>query len=230
MAWQTPSTVSTGDILEAATWNQAVVANSLMGQPVFANEAARDAAIPSPTEGMVCYLTAPTVPAASGDTYAATPTGVQTIYNGSVWVCVTPVSATTNASGTSASTSWTTTLTSGGTNPSVTLVTGTSAQISMYSVNKCVALSGRQTGIAVGVSGATTLTPSGVFASGGVANTITVLGTYVVVISADYWYQVQRTFTVTGLTAGTNTFSLYYITDGGTISFANRSLTVQGVA
>ena len=59
---------------------------------IFLNEATRDAAIPSPVEGQQCYLTAPTVPAATGS-ITAVPTGVQVIYNGSVWVCTTPIAA-----------------------------------------------------------------------------------------------------------------------------------------
>ena len=218
MAWVTPSTVSTGDILEAATWNQDVVANSLMGQPVFANEAARDAAIPSPTEGMVCYLTAPTVPAASGDTYAATPTGVQTIYNGSVWVCITPVCATTNTTGNSSSTSYTTTLSSGGTNPSVTLVTGTSALVNISLGNSSSLVNRGPINVAVSVSGATTLAAAD-------GNSVTVHH-----INANYNAALARTFAITGLTAGTNTFTLNYKTDGGLQYFFYRSITVQGIA
>jgi hypothetical protein len=86
---------------------------------VFTDEAARDAAITSPTEGMHAYLTASTVAAATGDT-TAVPTGVQTIYNGSAWVCVTTIGASTAATGSTTSSSFTATLSgSPGTNPSV---------------------------------------------------------------------------------------------------------------
>ena len=38
------------------------------------------------------------------------------------------------------------------------------------------------------------------------------------------------TFAISGLTAGVNTFTLSYRTDGGTATVRKRRLTVQGVA
>ena len=198
-----------------------------MGNPVFTNEAARDAVITAPSEGQSVYLTASTVASASGDTYVGTPTGVRTVYNGTNWVCVTPVGATTNTAGTTASTTWTTTLTSGGTNPSVTLETGTSALVSTFALTSAAVNAAREIGLAFGVSGATTLTPSG---NVGPTQSGIALGSYIIAITAGHNYQIQRTFLITGLTAGTNTFSLYYITDNNTDTFRNRSLTVQGIA
>ena len=230
MAWTTPGTATAGEVLTAAFWNTNVRDNSIMGSPVYTNEAARDAAIPAPSEGMQCYLTAPTVPSASGDTYAATPTGVQTIYNGSVWVCVTPLSATTNTGGTSASTSWTATLTSGGTNPSLTLVTGTQAQVCISAAVRCAALADRQTAVSLAVSGATTLNPSGTLGAAAANISATGWGAYAKSGTADTIIMVGRTVTLTGLTAGTNTFAMNYITDAGTFTFANRTITVQGIA
>jgi hypothetical protein len=39
-----------------------------------------------------------------------------------------------------------------------------------------------------------------------------------------------RTFMVSGLTAGTNTFALYYRVSSGTGSWDFRNITVQGIA
>lgn len=197
---------------------------------VFTNEAARDAAITSPFEGQVAYLTAPTVPALTGDTYAVLPTGVRTIYNGSVWVCVTPIGATTNTTGTTTSTTWTATLTSGGTNPSVTLVTGTTARVSIYALAYAATNALRQIGISFAVSGATTLSPSGSFGSSTTAASTVPFGAYAYIATANVYYELSRQFVITGLTAGNNTFAMNYLTDNNTDTFANRSIVVEGVA
>lgn len=187
------------------------------GHCVFTNEAARDAAITSPVEGMMAYLTAPTVPAATGAT-TAVPTGITTIYNGSAWVCTTPVSAYTGTTGTTTSGTYTATLTSGGTNPSVTLATGTTA-LMMVSVTGSVNPAPTTIIVGVAVSGATTLAVSGqsnaayVGMSGGYIGTMTLAKV------------------ITGLTAGTNTFTIQYQSGAGnTASFYDRNITVQGIA
>jgi hypothetical protein len=212
MAYSFPSTVSTGDVLAASTWNQAIRENQKFGMATFTNEAARDAAITSPEEGMRAYLTAPTVPAATGAT-TALPTGITTIYNGTNWVCATPVSAFTATNGTTTSTSFTATLTSGGTNPSVTLVTGTTALVMVSATTSCT--SGFTHNMGVAVSGATTLAAS------------TEKGTYSTQSTAN---RHSDQYVLTGLTAGTNTFTLQYITASGTASFAQRNITVFGIA
>lgn len=213
---------SLGSVAGTVTTNTATIGSVAgtvsMGGLVFTNEAARDAAITSPTEGMRVYLTAPTIPAATGDV-TAVPTGITTIYNGSAWVCVTPVSAYTVASGqTTSFSSWTPTLTgTPGANPSITLSTGTTALISTSclmstsSGNNPVAMS-------VAVSGTTTLTPSDawrIYTANGNTQTY------------------GATFVITGLTAGSNTFTLNYrvigIT-GATLTVQDRRITVQGLA
>jgi hypothetical protein len=197
---------------------EALRGNANAGHNVFTNEAARDAAITAPTEGMMAYLTAPTVPAATGAT-TAVPTGVTTIYNGSVWVCTTPVYAfTTTAGTTTSSASYTPTLTSGGTNPSVTLTTGTTALV-MVSVTGSVSPAPTTIAVGVAVSGATTLAVSGqsnavyVGMSGGYIGTMTLAKV------------------ITGLMAGTNTFTIQYLSGAGnTATFQDRNITVQGIA
>lgn len=184
---------------------------------VFTNEAARNAAITSPTEGMRAYLTAPTVPAATGGT-TAVPTGVVTIYNGSVWVCVTPVNAIQTASGTTTAGAYTPTLTGGGTNPSVTLTTGTTALL-MLSVTGSVNPAPTTIAAGVAVSGATTR------AVAGDSNAV------YVGISGGYIGMMSCAKVITGLTAGTNTFTIQYLSGAGnTASFYDRSITVQGIA
>ena len=75
MAWSDPGDFTSGQILTAAQMD-AVREAMFFGQATFTNEAARDAAIPATgitlQEGMRAYLTAPTVPAASGSTTAST--------------------------------------------------------------------------------------------------------------------------------------------------------------
>lgn len=214
MPWTTPETFTAGQTLTAASMN-VISGNARMGQPVFTNEAARDAAITSPEEGMTAYLTAPTVPAASGDT-TAVPTGVRTIYNGSVWVCVTPVGSRTDASGTTANGTYTTP-TGGGTNPAVTLVTGTSALLSMTALMN------------IGTNGQVALMSVQVNHSGG--GVVSASDNYELETGLTGGLVLSRTVVLTGLTAGTNTFTLLYRTTGGaTGTYQRRNLIVQGVA
>jgi hypothetical protein len=109
-------TFTSGQILTAAQMT-ALQAQAVM---TFTTEAARDTAITAPTEGMVAYLTAPTIPTFTG--------GALTIYNGSVWVCISEQAATVSTFESTTSTTYTNLTTTG---PAVTLVTGTAAMISL---------------------------------------------------------------------------------------------------
>jgi hypothetical protein len=220
MAWSDPGDFTSGQILTAAQMD-AVREAMFFGQATFTNEAARDAAIPATgitlQEGMRAYLTAPTVPAATGtNTYV--PSGITTVYNGTNWTCITPTGANTNAAGTTTSTTYTATLSgSPGTNPSVTLVTGTTALVSitLYLTTSLVA----GTALAsVAVSGATTI-----------AATDNV-GVMFDISTSNYAVQASWVGVIGGLTAGTNTFTMQYRTSGGTATFQRRNLTVQGIA
>lgn len=217
MAWSDPGDFTSGQILTAAQMD-AVREAMFFGQATFTNEAARDAAIPATAitlqEGMRAYLTAPTVPAATGDT-TSLPTGITTVYNGTSWVCVSPVSARTDATGTTTSTSFTATLSgSPGTNPSVTLTTGTTVLISI-ACEIFNSVSGSGSIASVAVSGATTLAAAD---ANGPSNAITTaVGT-------------SRTFVLSGLTAGTNTFTMQYRVGGNTGTFRYRAITVQAIA
>lgn len=215
MAYSFPATISTGDVLTASTWNQAIRENQKFGMATFTNEAARDAAITSPEEGMRAYLTAPTVPAATGGT-TFIPTGVTTVYNGSVWVCVTPVGSFTSNAGSVTSTSMTATLTgSPGTNPSVTLVTGTVAVITISGLLYNSGANVTQMGVAV--SGATTLAAS------------TAIG-YCLLSAQVSGLEMSRQVLLSGLTAGTNTFTLNYRVAAGTGTYEGRTISVVGLA
>jgi len=186
------------------------------GHNIYTNEAARDAAITAPVEGMMVYLTAPTVPAAAGAT-TFLPSGVQTIWNGFVWVCVTPVGSLSNTSGASTNTAYHTTLTGDGTAISVTLVTGTTARIDMNAVGAHSTTS-KRIFLSYAVSGATTVAAAD-------ANAIDVneaVGTYQMSLS--------RSNIITGLTAGTNTFTLNYKGQVGTATWISRNLIVTGIA
>jgi hypothetical protein len=191
-----------------------------MGNPVFTNEAARDAVITAPSEGQRAYLTAPTVPAATGGSQFL-PTGIQTIYNGSAWVCVTNVGAFQSNEGTTLSTSYTVTLTgTPGTNPSVTLSTGTTAIVSISCYTRH-ADAGGSTFMSVAVSGATTIAASDDYCTG-VRD----------IAASNAGQHGGISFTLSGLTAGTNTFTLHYKKAAGANAavFGKRSITVAGIA
>lgn len=213
----TPLTASVMNTMDVGIQTATATADTALANAnrIFTNEAARDAAITLPVEGMQVYLTAPTVPLATASDYVGTPTGVQTIYNGAVWVCVTPVGALTFASGTTASATFTETLAgSPGTNPAVRLVTGTSALVHLKA---SMANSGaNQTNVSFAISGATT---RGAFVDFGIQTN------QIAAINAG------GTIMVTGLTAGTNTFTMQYSAPpSGTGTFARRSIVVQGVS
>jgi hypothetical protein len=224
MAYVAPSTVTTLQTYTSAAHN--VIVNDIIDHEtrlnsysgVYTNEAARDAAITSPVEGMSVYLTAPTVPAATGtNTYL--PSGVRTVYNGSVWVCVTAVGANTSAGGTSGATNPTYTTTLGGspgTNPTVTLVTGTTALISIAAMNTAPTAS--TTFMSVSVSGASTVAGTDMF------------GTFSFNPGTTQQYPLAKTFVLGGLTAGTNTFSLCYSSNGGGPTLYQRHICVGGIA
>lgn len=219
MTYSFPSTVSTGDVLTASTFNQVIRENQKFGMATFTTEAARDAAITSPEEGMRAYLTAPasTTVTATGAT-TAVPSGITTVYNGSAWVCVTPVGALSNTTGTVASSaSFASTLTGDTTAISVTLRTGTTAML--FATHRVANSSIGTVSTSISVSGDTTITAaSSTFAS------------LFATANANYQFMLPYVFMATGLNAGINTFTLNYKTDAGTLTLYQRCLTVVGVA
>jgi hypothetical protein len=186
---------------------------------IYTTEALRDAAIPTPFEGQRAYITASTVAACTGDTAGTPPvTGIETIYNGSVWVCVTPISAHTATAGTTAAAlPGTATLTSGGTNPTVTLSIGTDILVTV----SCF------------ITGTTTGNYYCNFTGTG-ANTIASSTNNAVrwdVSVAGYGASLSKTFRLSGLTAGTQVLTLNYSAHpGGTGTYGGRAITAQGIA
>jgi len=219
MAWTAPSTWVAGAILTAAQLNTQLRDNLLAGGPIYATEALRDAAITSPFEGQRAYITGSTVAAATGAVNTV-PTGIQTIYNGTSWVCVTPVGAYSNTPGTTNSATYVSTLTGDATAISATLSTGTTALISFNGIAGHPT-AGVQPFISFAVSGATTINTLATLDQNGTTNNQAI---------ATYAQTYSRTYIFSGLTAGTNTFTLNYRTTAGTVTWVNRNLVVQGIA
>jgi len=228
MPYVAPGTVAAGDVYTAAAHN--IQVNNVLQfapfvQGVFTTEAVRDAAITVPTEGMHAYLTAPTTPAATGAS-TAVPTGIQTIHNGSStptyaanWVCVTPIGSRSDTTGTSTgTTNFVTTLTGDATAVSVTLNTGTTALVQIESTSSVNAAGTNF--LSFSVSGATTLAATDLNGGRDVSE------------SSGRVVGVSRALIITGLTAGTNTFTLNYRTDsaGATITYTTRNIIVSGIA
>ncbi len=128
-------------------------------------------------------------------------------------VVITPVSASVATGETTTNTSYVNLATVG---PTVTVFTGTRALITIdaFSSNSGAGNAGW---IALTVTGATTL----VAADGN--------GTAYTSPSANYAVPMCRSFMITGLTAGLNTFSVQYRTSAGTATFTNRDITVIGL-
>jgi len=209
--------VAAGDVATAAAWN--VLTNDILQfapfvQGVFTTEAARDAAITSPTEGMHVYLTAPTVPSGTG----ATITGVDTVYNGTNWVCVTPIGGLIASEQDIIGASGYQDLTTAG--PTVTMVTGTSVILTM-TARTLNNVATQSTLMSVAISGATTISAATFATTYGNAAFYFSSGNVTVTCSG--------TFLVTGLTPGTNTFKLQYSGNGNTSRWGNRHLTVTAV-
>jgi hypothetical protein len=198
------TTFTAGSVLTAAQVNTYLMQQTVM---TFTNEAARDAAITSPSEGMVSYLTAPTVPAATGTT-TVLPTGVKTIYNGSVWVCVTEVGVQTPGGSSTFGTSFADVSVSG-VITSVTLVTGTTAVVSF----------------------AARLVGNGNYQQLSVkTGTVAASQNWSAFNQTTSYVTVGRSFLMTGLTAGTNTFTLQAMNNVAGGSGDLFSLFVKGVA
>jgi hypothetical protein len=182
----------------------------------YANEAARNAAIPTPYEGLEVYLTAPTAPAATGGS-TFIPAGIKTVYDGSNWVCVTEVSARTDTSGTVDVNPWVA-LTGGGTAPTVTLTTGTKALVTLQSRVVCSVTSTQLFYLGVVVTGASTIGVNSYWSTGRPSSN-----------TSDQY--INGSFIVTGLTPGSNTFGIQYgrTNVGGAVTFADRQITAVGL-
>ena len=190
-------TFTTGDVLTAADTNGYL----MQGVWTFASAAARDAAVTSPQEGNVCYLK---------DTDA-----IMT-YSGSAWVAVGGTVSfdtgyqyvATQETTTSASYVGLTTALA------VTVTTGTKALVIVSAEfrNSSAANAGY---MSYAVSGATTI------AASDQRCIHSYLGTTV-----NYQTRQSAASLLTGLTAGSNTFTTQYKTDAGTGNWLQRDITV----
>jgi hypothetical protein len=168
---------------------------------------------------MQCYLTATTIPAATGQT-TVLPSGITTIYNGSVWVCTTEVAAYSSTLASTTSASYVNTLTSDTTAIAVTLVTGTTAMLTYGGVVYGAGGVTNEMSIDFAVSGATTR-------AAGASTDFTRILVFSVNGNGTTGC---KSFVFSGLTAGTNTFTLNYKVSSSTAQFIHRTLTVRGIA
>ena len=210
MAWTTPGTATAGEVLTAAFWNANVRDNSVMGSPVYTNEAARDAAIPTPVDGMQVYLTAPTEPSGTGMTI----TGIRQVYDGAAWTTVSPICGLVTTSEAYSTTAYGDLATVG---PTVSIRTGNSAIVTLSATFDTVAIN-RGATMSFAVSGATTIAAADDNSIFAFTNT------------GQLFVAVSRTFLLTGLTAGVNTFTSKYKEQGGVVNIFRRSLSITGAA
>lgn len=198
---------SASQILTAQQMNE----SARTGVPVFADTTARDAGFGGAgektlAEGQLCYLES---------------TNVVQYYDGSAWATLAPgpitnvQSATVNTQQSTSSTSYTDLATSG---PTVTITTGTTA---LVIISATFLQAGADAGLlaSFAVSGATTLSASD-------DNGISGIGT-----STERYGQMSssRAFILTGLTGGSNTFTMKYRVTASTASFLRRSLVVMAL-
>lgn len=174
-----------------ATWGNMVRSGCVVP---YASAAARASEVTSPEEGMVSYLI---------------DSKTLHVHNGSQWVRITPDSAAVDTQQTTTSTSYTDLSTVG---PAVTVVTGTSALVTVCAQIKNSGADVSYMGVAV--SGASTV-------AAGDTRAAEVVGTST--------HTPSMTFKMTGLTAGSNTFTAKYRVVSGTGTFANRNITVQAL-
>ena len=190
-------TFVTGDVLTAGDTNGYL----MQGTWVFADAAARDAAVTSPEEGNMCYLK---------DTDA-----VQ-YYSGSAWAAVAPAASAPASASAETLTNQTTTSTSYtglATATAVTLTTGTKAMIMFSSEIELTATADRAY-MSYAVSGATTISANDAFSINIKTNASQTIDAH------------SYAYIVTGLTAGSNTFTAQYKSSGATVYFNNRRINV----
>ena len=149
----------------------------------------------------------------AGQGFYETDTNKNFLYNGSAWVCLTPISSGVTAQESTTSTTFTDLATAG---PSVTVATGTTALITITS--EMFSPGGQASMASVAVSGASTIAAID-------ANRIRASeqSTLAVGIAS------SRSFILSGLTAGNNTFTMKYKVTSGTGQFLNRTIVVTGI-
>jgi hypothetical protein len=150
----------------------------------------------------------------AGDHWYDTTNNLVNVYNGTVWVTLTPQAATVATSESTSSTSYGNLTTAG---PAVTLLTGTKVLVTI-GAGLGNNTSGDGLAMAVAVSGATTIAAAD-------ANAAELLAA-----PGGFLGQLSFTFLLSGLTAGSNTFTAKYrALIAGSATFANRNIIVQAV-
>ena len=192
------------EILTAANMN----ISAGTGVPVFTNSTTRDAGFGGAgekvlAEGQLCYLS---------------DSNIVQYYSGASWLTVGPTTAASYQYAevltlqTTTSTSYVDLATVG---PSITATTGTTALVTFTVTTDATTIASDQGFASVAVSGATTVAANDNW------STVTRLGGSFVTES--------RTYGFTGLTAGSNVFTLKYKNSSGATSrFSNRGLVVWG--
>lgn len=101
--------------------------------------------------------------------------------------------------------------------PAVTKTTGTSVLVQVYSVSQRPVGTGNTAFMSVAVSGASTVAASDANAAQAAC------------VSAASGFTLAMAVVLTGLTAGSNTFTAKYRVDGGTFDFYNRTIVVTNL-
>jgi hypothetical protein len=162
--------------------------------------------------------TSSTRPAApyDGQMIYETDTKISLIYNGSAWVCLTPQSTTINASGSRSSTAYGDLGTGAG--PAISIQTGSKALVTISAVAQ--SLFNNFMYISFGVTGASTITAIDDYST----------WTRELTAGGGFGSGISRTFIITGLTSGVNTFTMKYRgSAGNAVDYAFRSITVVGI-
>lgn len=175
------------------------------GVPVFTNSTTRDAGFGGAgekvlAEGQLCYLS---------------DSNIVQYYSGAAWATVGPATAATTAFTGGQQTSTSTSFAGLTTATAVTVTTGTSALV--VAIARCMCdTANAEAEVSYAVSGATTVAASDNY-SGRVdqSNTAAYIGA-----------SVPAFFVHTGLTAGSNTFTMQYKVNAGTGFYADRRITV----
>jgi hypothetical protein len=141
-------------------------------------------------------------------------TGIRQIYDGAGWTTVSLLSGIVATTEACSSATYVDLATVG---PVVTIRTGTSA---LVTVSATIDTQGANRGgtMSFAVSGATTIAALD-------ANSV-----FAYSLDGDVYVAVSRTYLLTGLTAGVNTFTAKYKQQGGNVNFLRRSLSITGAA
>lgn len=175
---------------------QPIIADQIVGQ--FATAATRSAGWPSPPVGAMSFLA---------------DTRTLHVYNGSVWVCITPVAQRVDGSNSTTSTGY---VDLGG--PSVSIATGAYALITLAgTINTALAPSAQGAYMSVEVSGATAVGAGDERAVGFVA------------IAGGHIATAGTTLLVGPINPGINTFSARYRVTTGNASFSARHISAVGL-